>query len=80
MNFKIPNLAHPLFLNLLHPIHPQLPDETSPAPSSYTDATPVLSQMTSDQPDPNSPVTEAQENELDIFLSHYSNSFNILIH
>ena len=33
----------------------QLPNESSPAPSSYTDATHYLSTMSSDQPDPPSP-------------------------
>ena len=33
----------------------QLPNESSPAPSSYTDATHNLSPMSSDQPDPPSP-------------------------
>ena len=37
------------------PLHTPTPDEPSPAPSSYTDATPILSPMTSDQPDPPDP-------------------------
>ena len=52
-----------------HPIHPQLPDETSPAPSSYTDATSILSPLTSYQPPPPIPVTEALEKELGNFIT-----------
>ena len=52
-----------------HPIHHQHPDETSSAPSSYTDATPTLSPTTSDQPDTPSPVTEALQNELNNFIT-----------
>ena len=36
----------------IRPLHTPTPDEPSPAPSSYTEATPILSPMTSDQLDP----------------------------
>ena len=57
--------SQPLFQSLTC----QLPNEPSPAPSSYTDATPILSPMTSDQPDPPNPFTDEQENELDNFIT-----------
>ena len=47
-----------------HPLHTPTPDEPSPVPSSYTDATPILSPMTSDQPDPSSPFNGELEYEL----------------
>ena len=47
------------------PIASQLHDETSP--SSYTDATPILSPLSSNQPDKPSPMTDNQlEHKLDI--------------
>ena len=49
------------------PLHTPTPDETSPAPSSYTDA--ILSPMTSDQPDLPSRVNEDLEYELDNFIT-----------
>ena len=44
------------------------PDEPSPVPSSFTDATTILSPMTNDQPDPPSSVNEELKNEHDTFL------------
>ena len=50
------------------PLYTPTCDETSPAFSSYTDANPILSLMTSHQPDPSSPVDEELEYELDNFI------------
>ena len=51
------------------PVYTQITDETSSAPSSYTDATPIYSPMTSDPPDHSSPVDIEFENELDNFIT-----------
>ena len=48
------------------PLHIPTPDELSPAPSSYTDATPILYPMTCDLL---GPVDEELENELDNFIT-----------
>ena len=67
MNSKNPSSARPFFRN--PPSVHSTPDEPSPAPSSYTDATPILSPMSSDQPDSPCPVNEELENELDNFIT-----------
>ena len=51
------------------PLHTPTPDETYPDPFSYTDATPILSPMTSDPHDLHRPVDEELENELDNFIT-----------
>ena len=51
------------------PLHTPTPDEPSPTPSSYTDATPILFPMAGDQTDPPSSVNEKLENYLDNFLT-----------
>ena len=51
------------------PLHTQTPDEPSSASSSYTNATPTYSLMTSDQPDHSSPVDTELKNELDNFIT-----------
>ena len=61
------------------PLLTPTPDEGSSDPSSYTDATPVLSPMTSDPPDHPIPVDEELENENDIFIT-YNNNFKTLTH
>ena len=53
------------FSHPFQPLHTQIPDEPSSVPSSYTDAAPIFSPMTSDPPDPSSHVDEELENELD---------------
>ena len=50
-------------------LHTPTPDEPFSAPSSFTDATPILSPMIGDQPDTPSPIDEELENELDIFIT-----------
>ena len=75
----VPFLAHLMsnvtllayqFLTAIHlPLHTPTPDETSPALSSYIDATPILYLTTSDQPDPPSSVKEELEYELDNFIT-----------
>ena len=45
------------------PLHTQIPDENSSAPSSYTDATPIDSPMTSDPPDHSNPVPLMQNSK-----------------
>ena len=82
MNSKIPSPARPLFRNPFSPLHTPTPDEPSPALSSYTDATSILSPMISDQPDPPRTVNEELKNELDIFITlqqqlHYPNTLTI---
>ena len=69
MSFRTPSSARPLFCNPFHPLHTLTPDEPSPVPSSYTDATPILSPMTSDQPDPSSPFNGELEYELDNLIT-----------
>ena len=51
------------------PIHIQITDEPSSAPSFYTDATTIYSPMTSDPPDNSSPVDNELENELENFIT-----------
>ena len=51
------------------PLHNQVPDEPSSVPSSYTDATPIFSPMTSDPPEPSCAVDEELENDLDNFFN-----------
>ena len=51
------------------PLRTPTSNEPSPAPSSHTDATLILSPMTSDPPDPPSPVNEELENLLDNFIT-----------
>ena len=51
------------------PIQTQITNELSSAPSSFTDATPIYSPMTSDPPDHSSPVDTEVENELDNFIT-----------
>ena len=66
--------SHPLSTTPYH-----IPNEPSSAPSSYTDATPI----TSDPPDPPSPVDEELENELDSFVTleqHLQNPNTLKIH
>ena len=58
------NFSQPPF----EPIVSQLPDETSPSRSSYTDATPILSATSSNQPDAPIPLTDNQ-------LEHEQNNF-----
>ena len=79
MNSQIPSLAHPLFPTPLSTTPYHIPNEPSSAPSSYTDATPI----TSDPPDPPSPVDEELENELDSFVTleqHLQNPNTLKIH
>ena len=54
---------------LFRPLQTPTPDKLFPAPSSYTDANPQLSPMTSDQTDPPSSVNEKLENECDNFIT-----------
>ena len=66
INFKIPNPALPLFRNLtsiqsILNFSMKLPQPLLPTPTQHQYFPP----MTSDQPEPPSPVTEALENELD---------------
>ena len=76
------SFSQPLF----QPIASQLPDETSPSPSSYTDAALFLSPMSSKQPDAASPMTDNQlKHELDIFITQHhlhgpNNAFALTIH
>ena len=65
-NFSTEATSKDFYISPFHLIHTQLPDETSPAPSSYTDATPILSPITSDQLDP---LAEALEHELFNFIT-----------
>ena len=51
------------------PLVYQLPNQSSPASSSYTDATPILSPITSDQPYAPIPVNVELEHELDKFIT-----------
>ena len=57
------------FATPFRPLHTLTPNKTSPAPSSYTEATPVFSPMKNDQPEPSSPVNEELEHELDNFIT-----------
>ena len=50
------------------PLLSQTTNETSPAPSSHTDVTPIYSPLTSDSPDSNYPVDTELENKLDNFM------------
>ena len=69
MSLQTPSLAHPLFPNHpFQPLHNQIPDEPSSAPSSYN-ATLIYSSMTSDPPDHSSPVNTELKNELDNFIT-----------
>ena len=70
MKLHTPNLAHPLVPN--PPLNPSIlksPMNLPQPPSSYTDATPIYSPMTSDPPDHSSPVDTELENELDNFIT-----------
>ena len=51
------------------PIQTQTLKENYPAPSSFTNSTSTFSPMTSDQPDPSSPLTEDLEHEVDNFIT-----------
>ena len=51
------------------PLHTPTPDEPSSTPFSYTDATPILFPMASDQIDPPSSVNEKLEIDLDNFIT-----------
>ena len=51
------------------PLHTQIPDEPSSAPSSYTDANSIYSPMTSDPPGHSSPVDAELGNDLDNFIT-----------
>ena len=46
------------------PLHTQTPDEPSPAPSFYTDATTILSSMTSHPPNPLAPLMKKLKKNL----------------
>ena len=68
--FEISEPSPSIFLQLpFRPLLTPTPNEGSPAPSYYTDATPILSPMTSDPPDLPSPVDEELENENDNFIT-----------
>ena len=57
--------------------------EPSPTPSSYTDATPIRSPMTSDPPEPLSPVDGELETEIDSFITlqkQLQNPNTLIIH
>ena len=74
------NFSEPPF----QPFTSQFPNKHSPAPSSYTDATPIIYPICSDQPDPFSPMTDNQlEHELDNFITlqqHIHNTNTLTIH
>ena len=58
-----------LFLPHFQSLYTQIPDEPSSAPSSFTDATPIYSPMTSDPPDQSSLVDIELEKELENFIT-----------
>ena len=72
--------SRPLFQS----INSQNLNESSQAPSSYTDTTPIPSPMSSDQPDPPSPITDKQlEHKLDSFITlqhHLHNTDTLTLH
>ena len=74
------SFSRPLFQS----INSQILNESSPAPSSYTDTTPIPSPMSTDQPDPPSPITDKQlEHELDNFITlqhHLHNTHTLTLH
>ena len=66
------------------PLTSQLPNESCPVRSPYNDATPILSPMTIDQPNPPSPMTDNQlDLESDNFIiqqQHIHNTNTLSIH
>ena len=82
-NFNIPEVETPdefldskpvptiIFQPIFQPINPSTPVENSNSTSSHTDATPLLSPLSSYAPDVPSPITDDQlEHDLDYFFSH----------
>ena len=74
----IPNIDLIIFLNHLYSQYFPSPDEPYPSPSSHTDATSILSPLSSNEPDATSPVTDDQfEHNLDNFTK-INNKFTTL--